>query len=544
MVKKKESLTLEERLENALVPDWEQTYKVPSNWVWTTLDNVALYKKGPFGSSITKAMFVPQSNDTYKVYEQGNAIKKDKNYGSYYISKEKFEELKGFQVFNKDIIVSCAGTIGETFQLLEPFEKGIINQALMRIKIHEPINQKYYLMYFDESIQGDITKKAKGTAIKNIPPFSVLKNLPFPLPPLAEQQRIVDRIEKLFSKLEEAKEKAQIVLDSFENRKAAILHKAFTGELTKKWREENGVTMESWEETTLQGVCSQKITDGTHQTPTYTDKITGVPFISSKDVTKGYIDWTDIKYITEDLHEKLYARISPQLDDVLLAKNGTTGVAAIVETQNIFDIYVTLAVLRPNKEQIVPRYLLRIINSPICKKQFDEHLTGIGVPNLHLRDIKNIVIPLPSLFEQYEIVRIVDTIFNKEQNAKELANVIEKLDLMKKSILARAFRGELDTNNPEEESALVLLKEMLSKEKITEQKSNKKQKTIPNSISKQFKTDLEEQIYRVILENQNSTLNQILSWISSSKHLDAMEVITVLYENGLIEKKDDLYSTK
>lgn len=123
-----------------------------------------------------------------------------------------------------------------------------------------------------------------------------------------------------------------------------------------------------WVWTTLPELCVLPITDGTHQTPTYTDKANGIPFLSSKDVTSQKIDWTNIKYITKDLHEILYKRIAPQKNDILLAKNGTTGVAAIVEDERVFDIYVTLAVIRPSNF-IDPKFLLYIINSDFYKKQ-------------------------------------------------------------------------------------------------------------------------------------------------------------------------------
>ena len=112
---------------------------------------------------------------------------------------------------------------------------------------------------------------------------------------------------------------------------------------------------------------------------------------------------------------------------------------------------------------ITPKYLWRIVNSPICKNQFNEHLTGIGVPNLHLRDIKEVLIRVPNMLdEQTEIVRILDNLLAKEQQAKEAAEaVLEQVDLMKKSILARAFRGELSTNDPAEESAVELVRNII-----------------------------------------------------------------------------------
>ena len=103
----------------------------------------------------------------------------------------------------------------------------------------------------------------------------------------------------------------------------------------------------------LKDLCEIDITDGTHKTPTYSNE--GFIFLSSKNVTSGKIDWEDIMYIPQWLHDELYKRIAPKKDDILLAKNGTTGVAAIVDKDEIFDIYVSLALIRPDKRKILPR---------------------------------------------------------------------------------------------------------------------------------------------------------------------------------------------
>ena len=149
---------------------------------------------------------------------------------------------------------------------------------------------------------------------------------------------------------------------------------------------------------TLQDVCEQ-IKDGTHQTPKYTeDKENGYKFLSSKDVTSGKIDWSNIKYIPESLHNELCARIAPQRGDLLLAKNGTTGVAAVVDCDEVFDIYVSLALLRPIDIDSV--YLWAAVNSDETKHQFDGSLKGIGVPNLHLGEIKKTKVLVPPLNKQ------------------------------------------------------------------------------------------------------------------------------------------------
>ena len=117
----------------------EKPYEIPANWTWVRFGDLGSYKKGPFGSAITKSMFVPKGNGAVKVYEQKNAIQKNASLGDYYISREYFEtKMTGFEVLPGDIIVSCAGTIGETYVMPEQIEQGIINQALMRMKIFPP----------------------------------------------------------------------------------------------------------------------------------------------------------------------------------------------------------------------------------------------------------------------------------------------------------------------------------------------------------------------------------------------------------------------
>lgn len=503
---KKKKLSLEELLEQALVKDEDKPYAVPGNWVWTRLDYVADYKKGPFGSAITKAMFVPKSINTYKVYEQGNAIRKDETYGSYYINEDKYKELRNFTVYPNDLIVSCAGTVGEIFQLPNNIEIGIINQALMRVKIKEKIILKFYLLYFDEALKADILGKSKGTAIKNIPPFSILKQLPFPLPPLAEQQRIVDIIESLFEKLDRAKELAQHALDSFENRKSAILHKAFTGELTRKWREENKIdTLDKiyetikeqrliitkngkdkkdiselfdkwslednlsdngWIKLKAKMICDT-ITCG--NTPTENISAEGeIPFLKVYNIVNNKIDF-DYKsqFIDESTHTTKLKSSILQPNDIVMNIVGPPlrKIAIIPNNYPFWNMNQAIVRFRPI-DYVDAKYLFYcLINGETLDEVINETKGVVGQANISITQSRNLEIPIPPIQEQQEIVRILDNLLANEEKAKELCNVIDKIDHMKKAILARAFRGELGTNNPDEESALELLKEVL-KEKI------------------------------------------------------------------------------
>ena len=150
-------------------------------------------------------MFVPKGENTIKVYEQKNAINKNYKLGNYYITKQYFNEsMSGFEVEPGDIIVSCAGTIGETYILPFNMEKGIINQALMKMKIFNNINKEFFLMYFDQILKNEAIKNGKGTAMKNIPPFTIFKEYLIPIPPFEEQERIINLKNNIINYLETA----------------------------------------------------------------------------------------------------------------------------------------------------------------------------------------------------------------------------------------------------------------------------------------------------------------------------------------------------
>jgi len=206
-------------------------FEVPQGWVWCKLDDLAFYKKGPFGSSLTKSMFVLKGDNTYKVYEQKNAIQKNEKLGTYYISKEKYQELIAFAIQPFDIIVSCAGTIGETFVLPQEPIEGIINQALMLVRLYNRDIEKFYLLYFDYILKEEAYKESKGTAIKNIPPFDVLKNFYIPLPPFSEQQRIVAEIERWFALIDTIEQGKVELQTAIKQTKSKILDLAIHGKL-------------------------------------------------------------------------------------------------------------------------------------------------------------------------------------------------------------------------------------------------------------------------------------------------------------------------
>lgn len=429
-------LTPEEKLQQALVPEAEQPYKVPANWCWTR-QNIACYL-----SDIEK---IVNGEHPYLEAKFLRGLKKPK-----IVSAGKFINKS-----SKVILVDGENS-GEVFDI---FVDGYMGSTFRLLCFSEIVYEQYcrYFIIINKEIY---SKSKKGSAIPHLNK-ELFFNMPFPLPPLTEQQRIVERIESLFAKLDEAKENLQNVLDGFETRKAAILHKAFTGELTANWRKQHGVSMESWVITTLKDVCL-KITDGTHNSPVNTP-IGEYMYITAKNIKETGVDLSNITFVSKDVHNEIYSRCDVQYGDVLYIKDGaTTGIATVNNIEIPFSLLSSVAVLRPNKKIILAKYMAYNLNSSEVKSMMINNMSGNAITRLTLTKIKAAIIKICSLEEQAEIVRIIDDLLVKEQQAKKLAeNALAKIDLIKKSILARAFRGKLGTNNLADEPAVELLKQML-----------------------------------------------------------------------------------
>lgn len=431
--KKEAALTPEERLQAALVPDWEWPYKLPENWCWTYFKSISTIQTG----------------------------KKDANYGSdegkypFFTCAAEPIRCHGYSFDCRAILLAGNGDINNINRYNGKFEA---YQRTYVVKISEPLCFDYIFYWFKYRWFDFNKGKMFGTAIPYIR-LGNLQEFPTPIPPLAEQQRIVVRIESLFSKLDEAKEKAQAVVDSFETRKAAILHKAFTGELTAKWREEHGVRMDSWEKKSVGELCiSLK-----YGTAKKSDASGNVVVLRMGNLQQGEIDWSDLAYSKDpdDIEKyKLYP------GDVLFNR---TNSAALVGKTAIYRgehpaIYAGYLIkLDYDHDKIIGDYLNYALNTLDAKKYCNSVKTdGVNQSNINAKKIGAYSFNVPSIPEQEKIVSVIQKLLSKEQQAKEAAEaVLDQIDLMKKSILACAFRGELGTNDPSEESAVELLKQII-----------------------------------------------------------------------------------
>lgn len=394
-------------------------FEVPEGWVWCKLEDLAFYKKGPFGSSLTKSMFVSPNENTYKVYEQKNAIQKDYTLGSYFITKKKYDSLIGFSIQPYDIIVSCAGTIGETYVLPQDCPKGIINQALMLIRLYSHEIERFYLLYFDYILKKEAYKESKGTAIKNIPPFDVLKNFYIPLPPINEQKRILDKVDKwmfVVSSIEKDKIRLQTII---KQTKSKILDLAIHGklvpqdpndepasELLKRINPKAETTCDNghytqlpknWMGAPMQTICS--LIDG--------EKINGkeLPNLDVRYLRgeRGFKTLTSGRYVAAN--------------SLLILVDGENS-GEVFRTP--IDGYQgsTFKQLYINK-QMLADYVLLIIN--LHRKALRENKVGSAIPHLNKKLFMAIQVPIPPYSEQKKIVDAVDTIF------KNIDTIMESL---------------------------------------------------------------------------------------------------------------------
>lgn len=451
-VKKQDVLTLEERLEQALVSDWEQPYKVPENWVWTKVGIINQYE----GQSINPALTPDKMFELYSVPSCEIGFPE-------IISGNEIGSTKQSVKKNDVLLCKINPRINRVWIISQHTEHTLLASSEWIVVRNSSFNARYLMwlfqcQYFRELMLSNVSGVG-GSLMRAQPKW--VKEYAIPIPPFAEQQRIVDRIEGLFAKLDEAKEKAQAALDSFETRKAAILHKAFTGELTAKWREEHGVGIESWKDTNI-GKLAVLITKGASpkwQGIEYTDERTQTLFVTSENVREGYLDLSKEKYLDNRINE-IQKRSVLKYGDVLLNIVGASiGRAAIFNLHQLANTNQAVCIVRLNIN-VNREFICYYFNSPVALQYYSQKKVDVARANISLGDVKDMAIKLPYIKEQQEIVRILDDLFAKEQQAKDACTeMLSRINLIKKSILARAFRGELGTNDPTEESAVELLKQ-------------------------------------------------------------------------------------
>lgn len=418
---KKQEKPIEQRLEETLVLYEKTPYELPPSWCWTKLPYITQIKTGK---------------------RDANHAKEDGQYRFYTCSAE-YSMADTYAFEGESIIVPGNGDIGLVFYYDGKFEAYQRTYVINGFKGQT----KYLYYYFYYKWREKNTYKQFGTAIPYVR-MANFEEFEIPLAPLEEQKRIVEIIDKQFAKLDEARDLIQESLDTFVDRKSAILHRAFTGELTKQWRENNGRAF-SFKRKRFDEVA--KIKSNLVEPSEYLD----MPHIAPDCIEKFTGKLIGYKTIREDgvfspkhrcyKNQILYSKIRPNLSKLIIAE---------------FDCLCS-ADMYPIEANENVKYLFYAMLSSEFLEQASNAGSRSVLPKINQKELSRLFIDIPNIDEQEEIVRILDSIFEKEDKSKELIDILDKIDEMKKSILARAFRGQLGTSNPTDEPATDLLKKIL-----------------------------------------------------------------------------------
>jgi len=430
-------------LEDALVPVDEQPYQIPENWCWTFLSNVA-----DWGSGGTPSRKNPDYYGGYIPWIKTGELED----GYIFDSEEKITEdavaHSSAKLFPIDsvLIAMYGATIGKTAILGIP---ATTNQACACARCRDVLNNKY-LFYYLRSQKDTFIAKGKGGAQPNISQ-DIIRNHMIPLPPLAEQKRIVEQIESLFSKLDEAKEKAQEVIDGYEARNAAVYNDAFSGRLTTQWRKDN-YKENKWETKRFDEVADIKSNlvepsnylEFPHIAPDNIEKRTGI-LLDYHTIAEDGVKSGKHRFYAGQI---LYSKIRPYLSKVVMVD---------------FDGLCS-ADMYPIEAKENTKYLLYYMLSDMFLEQASSAGSRSVLPKINQKELSAIKVRITSDEEQKEVVRILDYLLPMMQQVRDKAvRVVDNIDAIKKSILTKAFRGKLGTNIPEDESAMELLKIILNK---------------------------------------------------------------------------------
>ena len=502
----KVEISLEEKLKQALVPVDEQPYTIPSNWVWTRLGEISKLSGGS-GFPEKYQGFLDKNIPFYKV---GSLKNIDDNFyienSENYIDDDILTEIKA-KLFPANTIIFAK--IGEAIRLNRRAilkENSCIDNNLMALVSNSSCYFRYIYFWLKKE---DLYKYAQATTVPSIRQ-STLEELEFPLPPLNEQKRIVEKLDFLFEKTKRAKEIIEEVKVDIENRKISFLDRAFKGTLTSKWRNENKTSdvkellksineekIKKWEEDCIQAEkdgnkkpkkpiikeVKDMIVPVDEQPYKLPDswvwvklgdigKITsgGTPTSNEKSYYGGDIIWITPADMSKQQSSPWFSNSSKKITNLGLQKSSAQLIegnsvvyssrAPIGYVNIVKDKFTTsqgCKSVTPIKNSLMYIYYVLMERTEDIKYR----ASGTTFKEISALEFGKTLVPLPPLEEQQEIVRVLDEVLENENKVKELLELEERIDVLEKSILHKAFKGELGTQNSSDEHALELLKEIL-----------------------------------------------------------------------------------
>lgn len=432
-----------------------QEISLPKGWSWTSLGEIGKLLRGV---SFPKEDVRGQPEDDLVPILRATNIQNEKlildnelvYVPSKYVKHEQYLEVG-------DIVVCMSSgskhLVGKTAQLFRGWG-GSFGTFCAAIRPFPIVNANYLGFYFSSpDYRQFIRNKSAGININNLKPAD-FEALEIPLPPLLEQERIVAKIEALFTQLDAGTAALRRVQAGLKRYKASVLKAACEGRLVDsrvERRELNeGELPEGWRWVTV-GDIANKVTDGTHKTPKYTNN--GIPFISVNNLSEnGVIDFTKTKYISSTEHKELIRHCSPEKGDVLLSKVGTVGLTAVIRSERVFSLFVNTALIKPIQEIVDAEYLAFALRFGFLAKLFDRYISGSTQKFIGTNKISQLPIPLPPLSEQRCIVAEVERRLSVVQ---EIESVVEaslaRTNRLRQAILKQAFEGKLVAQSSSDE---------------------------------------------------------------------------------------------
>jgi type I restriction enzyme S subunit len=566
--------SVDDLLQEALIKDRDRPYKVPDNWLWTWLVNFSKpgqysFVDGPFGSNLKVSDYTGKGIRLIQLQNIGVGYWRDEN--KKYISEKKAIELTRSRTLPGDIVIAkMAAPIARATIVPEIEKEYLIVADCVRISVSKYVVTKYLNYCINSPYIRNIAEKwGKGTTRKRIN-LKDLKKLPVPLPPLEEQVRIVKKLDSMLGKIAEARELIQEARESFETRRTLILHKAFAGELTRKWRGENqNIETASKLLETIQNnrkiryeeedkkskvrfgkkqkeldnsifeyfefdknfelppkwvihnirAIADLITDGEHVTPKRSKD--GYLLLSARNIQNGYLNLDKVDHIPEDEFIRITKRCNPEEGDLLVSCSGSVGRVCRVPKDLKFAMVRSIALIKLQSNKYLSRFLEFLFQSDLIQNQITKLQKATAQANLFVGPIGKIVIVIPPIKEQKEIVRIIHELIENEEEARELIDLENSIDFLEKSILSKAFRGQLGTNDPKDEPAIKLLKKILKEKKEMKRLEPKKVKKRGEDFmdgSKRMKLEKRFNLVEVLKESKQRMKPETLLKKSGYNH--------------------------
>lgn len=446
--------------------------ELPLGWVETTFGEIC--GNGQYGWT-SKA----SSTGKIKYIRTTDITKGPINWESVPYCLDVPDDVSKYQIKENDILISRAGSVGFNTLIKNVTHKAVFASYLIRYVPSQAVNENYasYLLntkdYWDQ-----ISQVSSGVAMANVN-AKKLAELSVPLAPLPEQKRIADKLDILLARVDATREGLDRIPNILKQFRRSILASATCGKLTEEWRainvelppetayaaslppKESIDIPETWRWVSVRELSS-KVTDGVHKKPNYIES--GIPFLSIKNLTSGEgIDFSKTNYVSESDHKEFCKRTKPEKDDILITKDGTLGVIRRIDSDVEFSIFVSLALVKL-KDKATAKYIEIAFNSPVVQKQLVG--VGTGLLHIHLKDLREDVVPIPPKREQEEIVRRVEKLLSFADNmAARYKTARTQVDKLTPALLAKAFRGELVEQDPNDEPAEKLLERIKANNK-------------------------------------------------------------------------------